>query len=216
LSSLKENKFNVKKVLALVEDGVNLVPVPDFPYYWVNPELGTVISTKCGRWRTLIGSTQKDGYKKVTMTRRENGKSKVHTINTHLIVMAACVFGYWEPLKLEGWEVNHKNRTPWDNKLENLEYIPKALQYTPDVRRDMGKKSHLTDEQALYIRKQFQQYKGKLNGFVNDMKSEFEVSYGVIYNVVKNITFKYLDELYSDIEVPVKAYESRRVVVNVG
>jgi len=59
------------------------------------------------------------GYLKITL----NKKGIKTTFRVHQIVMITFAL---EKKKKSNWEVHHQNDTPIDNKLDNLEWLPKS------------------------------------------------------------------------------------------
>ena len=66
----------------------------------------------------IISPNKSMGYPQVAMS---GGPGKLRQVKVHILV-AETFLGE----RPDGAEVNHKNGDKWDNRVENLEYIPKA------------------------------------------------------------------------------------------
>ena len=115
-----KDKWRVKEKYPFLP--IDAKPIPDFPTYYATPK-GEI-------WRNSPGNGNRHP-RIIKLKDRYNPKIGYHQINTfpnkkrkltytHRLVLAA--FKGWPP---EGYECNHIDRNPSNNKISNLEWIPK-------------------------------------------------------------------------------------------
>ena len=88
-------------------------PVTGFPGYFVS-DLGRIVSVCRGSWRFLRGTITPKGYVHVVM--RKEGKRYPSFV--HVIVLESFVGP-----RPEGFQCDHINGDPADNRLENLHWV---------------------------------------------------------------------------------------------
>jgi hypothetical protein len=97
-----------------------------FPDYWVS-SFGRVLSRRRVPEKVLVLTKNKDGYETV---RVYDEKDKAHSILVHRLV-AEEFFGF------SAMEINHKDKNPSNNNIDNLEYCTRLENCK---HRDQGKK----------------------------------------------------------------------------
>lgn len=123
---------------------------------------GTYQVSDQGRVRRLAGTpyckeertlTSKPGHRYARVVLALNGKHR--TFYVHHLVANAFLGG-----RPDGWEVNHKNGSKWDNRLTNLEYVTRAqnvehcrvvLQHY--LRGEDSPAARLSEDEVLNIRR---------------------------------------------------------------
>ena len=130
--------------------------------------------------KMLVQSTDKDGYKRVSLSR--GGKQK--GFGVHRLVLETFD-------KKDERTVNHKDGCKQNNSLDNLEWTTRSenIRHAFDTglisrRTGEGYKPRLTLGQATEIRQLHQ--KGSTQTFLS---KEYNVSRRIIYNIVNNITY---------------------------
>lgn len=146
--------------------------VPEFENYEVS-NYGEIRNKKTGRF--LKGHKKiSDGSISVTLIQDDNKKS----IFVHRLVLLVFVGE-------SDLEVNHKNENKSDNRLSNLEYVPRSFNMSRAARRGRmgqlggGRNKKLSTQQIKDIREKHKQGKS-----IRQLSKEYKVSQWMINLVI--------------------------------
>lgn len=135
-------KEAVKELPSFEEVKHEMMRLPEFDGYLVHPQLGKIWCLKKQGW--LLVDAIGVGDRGYLLTKLLNNKGKSIPVHEHEAVFS-CVWGSWKSWRAYGqkMEIDHIDRNPKNNNIENLRLIDRASQYTPEVLADMSKRKDL-------------------------------------------------------------------------
>lgn len=172
----------VKKMPSLEEVKHEMIRLPDFDDYLVHPKLGKIWSQKVQKW--LLVDAVGVGDRGYLLTKLINNQGKSVAVYEHEAVFS-CAWGSWKSWRAYGMkmEIDHIDRNPKNNSIDNLRLMDRASQYTPDVLADMRKRTDLNINIARQIRID---YEYRTGGKVKFYKCQAE-KYGTCARTIQNI-----------------------------